>query len=49
MRQLSKQQDFLRDLFFLYMMAFDNDLDSDIMYQKKTLGNNGGTIFVSAT
>jgi hypothetical protein len=35
MRQLSKQQELLRELFFLYMIAFENDLDSEITHQKK--------------
>ncbi|PLW40055.1 hypothetical protein PCASD_11771 [Puccinia coronata f. sp. avenae] len=35
MRQLSRRQDLLRDLFFLYMMAFDDDLEAEITHQKK--------------
>ncbi|PLW26793.1 hypothetical protein PCASD_25768 [Puccinia coronata f. sp. avenae] len=46
MRQLSRRQDLLRDLFFLYMMAFDDDLEAEITHQKKKkLGNNGAEIF----
>ncbi|PLW31912.1 hypothetical protein PCASD_21252 [Puccinia coronata f. sp. avenae] len=35
MRQLFKRQELLRELFFLYMIAFDDDLDSEITHQKK--------------